>query len=248
MDGNENRRTATQLSQLMQRRLEFLQNPPSCSQARKAVCKVAKPCGFACQMHHLAYCFILAYASERTLVLEPRGWKYSPQGWEPVFQPLSQCNVSSGSQSVVQLTNIPGYDLLLQIVSSVVLRAVHVVFDVAVICNVGYSHCPCTAVSGWLTVPQCMSPVPQSTSSLTPCSTYGTFRGKSAGSYQRYHFAICRDPESSCSSVTHGSPTGHGLTAGLLPWLSLCLVYCTVPEIHYETLTRAQGLPGCKEE
>ncbi len=99
LDGDESKEAASELAGLLQRRLEYLQNPPDCSRARKLVCKLAKPCGFACQMHHLAYCFILAYASERTLVVHDRGWKYSPQGWELVFHPLTPCNASSGKAS-----------------------------------------------------------------------------------------------------------------------------------------------------
>lgn len=40
------------LSDLIQRRLSFVQNPKDCSKARKLVCDV-RFCGFGCQMHHL---------------------------------------------------------------------------------------------------------------------------------------------------------------------------------------------------
>ncbi len=41
-------------------------------------------------MHHAVYCFVVAYGSERTLVLKSKGWRYDRQGWEDVFQPLSE--------------------------------------------------------------------------------------------------------------------------------------------------------------
>lgn len=80
---------STSLGDLMQRRLRYLQNPANCSQAKRMVCNVAKTCGFGCQVHHIAYCFILAYATERMLVINSRGWQYSDHGWESVFLPLS---------------------------------------------------------------------------------------------------------------------------------------------------------------
>ena len=61
------------LSDLMQRRLHHLQNPSDCASARKLVCSLSKACGFGCQMHHAMYCFIVAYATERTLVLQSGG-------------------------------------------------------------------------------------------------------------------------------------------------------------------------------
>lgn len=76
---------------LLQRRLQYLQNPPDCQTARKLLCNVAKGCGFGCQMHHVAYCFIMAYATQRTLILDSSSWKYSRQrGWEGVFEPVSR--------------------------------------------------------------------------------------------------------------------------------------------------------------
>ena len=61
------------MGDLMQRRLHHLQNPKDCDSARKLVCSLTKPCGFGCQMHHVMYCFIVAYATERTLILKSEG-------------------------------------------------------------------------------------------------------------------------------------------------------------------------------
>lgn len=77
------------LSDLVQRRLNYLQNPEDCSTARKLVCRLNKGCGYGCQLHHVVYCFIMAYATERTLILKSKGWRYHKAGWEEVFQPIS---------------------------------------------------------------------------------------------------------------------------------------------------------------
>lgn len=53
------------------------------------MCNLSKGCGYGCQLHHVTYCLITAYALERTLVLESKGWRYATAGWESVFQPLS---------------------------------------------------------------------------------------------------------------------------------------------------------------
>lgn len=55
-------------------------------------------CGFGCQIHHVAYCMVVAYATSRTLVLESKGWRYNRQGWDKVFMPVSDsCTSASGS-------------------------------------------------------------------------------------------------------------------------------------------------------
>lgn len=77
------------LSNLVQRRLTYLQNPKNCKTARKLICDLNKGCGYGCQLHHAVYCFIVAYGSERTLILKSRGWRYSRPGWEKVFLPIS---------------------------------------------------------------------------------------------------------------------------------------------------------------
>ncbi|XP_035707947.1 alpha-(1,6)-fucosyltransferase-like [Folsomia candida] len=78
------------LSRKIQRRLELLQNPRNCTSARKLVCHVNKTCGFACQIHHVVYCLITAYATGRTLILQSENWSYNPDGWETTFLPISE--------------------------------------------------------------------------------------------------------------------------------------------------------------
>ena len=91
-DGHDGwrRQESASLSELVQARLHTLQNPPSCQEARKLTCNLNKGCGYGCQVHHALYCFVVAYGTERTLVLRSKGWRYNRQGWEDVFKPLSE--------------------------------------------------------------------------------------------------------------------------------------------------------------
>ncbi|ETN58391.1 alpha-(1,6)-fucosyltransferase [Anopheles darlingi] len=113
-------REAIELSDLVQKRLTKLQNPDNCSTARKLLCRLNKGCGYGCQLHHVVYCFIMAYATERTLILKSKGWRYHKAGWEEVFQPISDtCLDSNGAshaswpgQSNTQVLTLPIIDSL----------------------------------------------------------------------------------------------------------------------------------------
>ncbi|CAM9841230.1 alpha-(1,6)-fucosyltransferase [Lampetra fluviatilis] len=93
-------REAKDLSDLVQQRFHFLQNPKDCRTARKLVCNINKGCGYGCQLHHVVYCFMIAYGTQRTMILESRGWRYSPKGFEKFFQPVSEtCRDRSGKST-----------------------------------------------------------------------------------------------------------------------------------------------------
>ena len=81
---------AADLSEIVQKRLYALQNPSDCLNAKKLLCNLNKLCGFGCQLHHVVYCFIVAYATERTLMLYSENWRYDKAGFEEVFKPLSE--------------------------------------------------------------------------------------------------------------------------------------------------------------
>ena len=66
-----------ELSNLLQSRILFLQNPENCSTAPKLFCKFNKLCGFGCQFEHMVSCLMLAYGTNRTLVLDDRDWSYN---------------------------------------------------------------------------------------------------------------------------------------------------------------------------
>ena len=83
-------KTAVQLGQLVQKRFHYLQNPKDCKTARKLICDLSKPCGYGCLIHHIGYCFIVAYATERTMILQSDTWYFAEnKGWNSVFAPLS---------------------------------------------------------------------------------------------------------------------------------------------------------------
>ncbi|CAH1797297.1 unnamed protein product [Owenia fusiformis] len=65
------------------------QNPSDCNKQNKLLCHLAKPCEFACQFHHLVYCFIVGYTTNRTVVIDATDMDYSIKGWEDVFRPVS---------------------------------------------------------------------------------------------------------------------------------------------------------------
>ncbi|CAB1343076.1 unnamed protein product [Coregonus sp. 'balchen'] len=72
-------------------------NPQDCSKARKLVCNINKGCGYGCQLHHVVYCFMIAYGTQRTLILESHNWRYATGGWETVFHPVSNsCSDRTG--------------------------------------------------------------------------------------------------------------------------------------------------------
>ena len=86
---------AERLSNIVQRRLYKLQHPENCASARKLVCSLNKGCGYGCQMHHILYCFIVAYSTKRTMIIDSSGWRYSSRGWKAYFLPLSSTCVTS---------------------------------------------------------------------------------------------------------------------------------------------------------
>jgi len=89
---------AKDLSALVQARLKYLQNPDDCRKANKLICNLNKGCGYGCQIHHAIYCFLVAYGTERTLILKSKGWRYNKKGFQDVFLPLSEtCTDADGS-------------------------------------------------------------------------------------------------------------------------------------------------------
>ena len=105
---NRRERTERDLSILMQKRINYLQNPPNCTSAKKLACSFHRNrCGFGCLMHQVAFCFILAYATERTLVIDSKGWRYSSEGWKVAFLPVSNCTIAEGSVRSEYPSRIP---------------------------------------------------------------------------------------------------------------------------------------------
>ncbi|XP_067311425.1 alpha-(1,6)-fucosyltransferase [Pseudorasbora parva] len=98
--GDWREKEANELSDLVQNRIMYLQNPQDCSKARKLVCNINKGCGYGCQLHHVVYCFMIAYGTQRTLILESQNWRYATGGWETVFKPVSEtCTDRTGAST-----------------------------------------------------------------------------------------------------------------------------------------------------
>uniref|UniRef100_A0A8R1TWA8 SH3 domain-containing protein n=1 Tax=Onchocerca volvulus TaxID=6282 RepID=A0A8R1TWA8_ONCVO len=84
------------ITRIFQNHFDKMQNPDDCKAARILTCDLNKQCGFGCQLHHVTYCFIVAYASNRTLILtdDGRTWNYAPNGWVAAFLPITKCSFS----------------------------------------------------------------------------------------------------------------------------------------------------------
>ena len=87
--GEYRRKMEQELSSEVQNRFHKLQNPKDCRKSRRLVCTLNKGCGYGCQIHHVIYCMIIAYSSNRTMVMNSVGWRYSKKGWEGTFLPVS---------------------------------------------------------------------------------------------------------------------------------------------------------------
>ncbi|XP_041468752.1 alpha-(1,6)-fucosyltransferase-like isoform X2 [Lytechinus variegatus] len=81
---------AKELTKLVQQRLRYVQNPKDCSKVKKISCNIRIPCGYGCQLHHVTYCLLVAFATGRTLVLDSKGMKYAKEGLDKYFLPLSE--------------------------------------------------------------------------------------------------------------------------------------------------------------
>ncbi|CAG5127668.1 unnamed protein product, partial [Candidula unifasciata] len=84
-----------ELGDLIQRRLEYLQNPTDCKTAKKLVCILTRSCGFACQIHHCLHCVISAYALGRSLVLKSSSSLYASESFDSVFEPMGSSCLST---------------------------------------------------------------------------------------------------------------------------------------------------------
>ncbi|XP_069184193.1 alpha-(1,6)-fucosyltransferase-like [Procambarus clarkii] len=95
-------REARALSELVQRRLHRLQNPPDCATAKKLVCGIKHiGCGLGCELHHLICCFMTAYGTHRTLIIDS-SWAYSTKGWEEIFLPISETCTNFSRENITK--------------------------------------------------------------------------------------------------------------------------------------------------
>ncbi|XP_029342404.1 alpha-(1,6)-fucosyltransferase-like [Acyrthosiphon pisum] len=107
------------LSRLVQKRLQHTQNPPDCSKAKKLLCNFvyANWCGFGCRVHHFVKCLFVAYATERTMIIDnPGNWRFTSGGFEKLFLPLSDTCTSKDGETFShwpgnETTQVIMYDL-----------------------------------------------------------------------------------------------------------------------------------------
>ncbi|XP_053381464.1 alpha-(1,6)-fucosyltransferase-like [Mercenaria mercenaria] len=104
------------LGDLVQRRLHYLQNPKDCENAKKILCNFTRGAGYGSQMDDWLLCLIVAYATERTLIVDSKGWRYAKQGLETVFLPLSTNCTSTKNQSVIQIKDIRNIQSIKEVV------------------------------------------------------------------------------------------------------------------------------------
>uniref|UniRef100_A0A8R1I0X9 Alpha-(1,6)-fucosyltransferase n=1 Tax=Caenorhabditis japonica TaxID=281687 RepID=A0A8R1I0X9_CAEJA len=129
LDGSEDRRKTlrSELASRIHKSIDHLQNPTSCADAKTLLCNLDKECGFGCQLHHVTYCAITAFATQRMLILRRDGqsWKYSARGWTSVFKPISKCSYDEavGKTDLKPFTeNSPARVLSLGIVDSLTIK------------------------------------------------------------------------------------------------------------------------------
>lgn len=94
--GEWRQRKHEELNNLVKTKLTDLQNPKECETKKKLICEMKSICGFGCQMHHLQYCLITAFSTNRTMYLKPGFWKYNKNGLEVYFRKLTtECSISN---------------------------------------------------------------------------------------------------------------------------------------------------------
>lgn len=70
-------------------------------------------CGFNCQLHHIVYCLIVAYSTQRVLVLDMKNWSYRDI-WLNYFLPLSE--ESYNNIQNITIVNWPGKNYFLWVI------------------------------------------------------------------------------------------------------------------------------------
>ncbi|CAL8095889.1 unnamed protein product [Calicophoron daubneyi] len=95
-----------QLSSLIQDRIRVLQNPSDCKKAKFMLVSLNRPCAFGCNVHHLVYCFQVAYATGRTLAFDSSETSHYTSWWEQNFEPLAKNCDRDGAETVANLDNI----------------------------------------------------------------------------------------------------------------------------------------------
>ncbi|KAK6044058.1 hypothetical protein COOONC_18437 [Cooperia oncophora] len=78
------------ITDVIQAKIHKMQHPEDCKNAKILLCNLDKQCGFGCQLHHVAYCFVTAFGSQRTMVFNGDGSTPQKAGQER-SSPISNC-------------------------------------------------------------------------------------------------------------------------------------------------------------
>jgi len=90
-----------------QKRLYKLQNPKNCETSKRLLCTDHQKCGMGCQLHWVMYCFIAAYNTNRTLIIDKSVLNnYNEEGWNSVFEGVSGNCTSVEGGSVIEWKGI----------------------------------------------------------------------------------------------------------------------------------------------
>ncbi|XP_042858228.1 alpha-(1,6)-fucosyltransferase-like, partial [Penaeus japonicus] len=87
------------LSDLIEHRIHTLQNPPDCESAKKILCNFPvnlKARGIGSQLHHLSYCFLAAYGTQRMLIINRKSPNFN---MDPYFLPFSETCINTSNKS-----------------------------------------------------------------------------------------------------------------------------------------------------
>lgn len=115
-DGGATWRTnlLNKLSGLIQEEIRSLQTPADCSSVNKIMCSLFhNNRGFGSQVHAMAYCLLLAYISNRTLVIKTERFRYGKIAWEETMEPIGTC-FSKDIGDITEFTDIGDMDVILR--------------------------------------------------------------------------------------------------------------------------------------
>ena len=106
------------MSKIVLHRIHYLQNPENCSTARKVICGHFSA-GMSATLHHWIYCFIYAYYTNRTMLIDISQWKYlrnvivkeGVKDYHQFFLPISKCKYTNDDKKIaVTWKNISNID------------------------------------------------------------------------------------------------------------------------------------------
>lgn len=97
--------TLGKFSVQIRNKISKIQFPTNCNLTKKLICQVKNSCGFGCQIHHLIYCYVTAYFTNRTLIVNSKGWNYDSNGYDKIFTPFTNCSLNFSDQFEVNYGN-----------------------------------------------------------------------------------------------------------------------------------------------